>query len=101
MNGGGPEFSNRIPRYLDAQPKIFLWDADEFVVAVAPVGVGIVTGFILTSIVLGVLMAYGLAKLKKGQGSGFMMRAAYWYLPGGGIAKLKRTPPSHVREYVG
>lgn len=101
MSAGGPEFSNRIPRYLDAQPKIFLWDADEFVVTMAPLGVGIVTGFIFTSIVLGLLAGYGLSKLKRGRGSGFMLRAAYWYLPNGGVAKMKRTPPSHLREFVG
>lgn len=102
MSGSGPEFSSRIPRYLDAQPKVFLWDADEFVVTIAPLGVGIVTGFIITSIGLGLLMGYGLSKLKRGQGSGFMLRAAYWYLPNaGGIVKLKRTPPSYIREFVG
>lgn len=92
------EFNSRIPRYLDASPKVFIWDADQFVAAMAPFGVGIVTGYLFSSILFGVLLAWGLGKIKKGRGSGFLLRAAYWNLP---AVKLKRTPPSHIREFAG
>lgn len=95
------KFSYYVPKLLDAPPKMFFWEMDEFMVMMAPLGLGIITGWVLSGAALGLLLSWGVAKLKSGQGAGFMLHVFYWVLPNGGVTKLKRTPPSHIREFVG
>lgn len=87
-----------IPRLLDAPPRAFYWDIDEFMAMVAPIGIGLILDWFVVGAGLGLLASYTVAKLKAGRGAYYMLHALYWYL---GIIKMKSTPPSHIREYVG
>ncbi|MDQ5767923.1 type IV conjugative transfer system protein TraL [Thiothrix subterranea] len=87
-----------IPRLLDAPPKAFYWDMDEFMAMVAPIGIGLILDWFVIGTALGLLAGYAVAKLKAGRGAWYMLHALYWYL---GVIRLKSTPPSHIREYIG
>jgi type IV conjugative transfer system protein TraL len=87
-----------IPRLLDAPPKAFYWDMDEFMAMAAPIGIGLIMGWFFIGAVLGLLAGYAVQKLKAGRGAYYMLHALYWYL---GFAKMQSTPPSYIREYIG
>ena len=87
-----------IPRLLDAPPKAFYWEMDEFMAMVAPIGIGLIMGWFFIGAVLGLLAAYAIGKFKAGRGAYYMLHVLYWYI---GMGKLKSTPPSYLREFVG
>lgn len=87
-----------IPRLLDAPPKAFYWDMDEFMAMVAPIGIGLIMGWFFIGAVMGLMAGYAVQKLKAGRGAYYMLHALYWYL---GFAKMQSTPPSYIREYIG
>jgi conjugal transfer pilus assembly protein TraL len=87
-----------IPRLLDAPPKAFYWDMDEFMAMIAPIGIGLILDWFFVGTMLGLLASYAVAKLKAGRGAYYMLHALYWYL---GAIKMRSTPPSYIREFVG
>lgn len=90
-----------IPRTLDQQEKFFLWEADQFIVAVLIVGVGMSIGMMLTGLFGGGLAAYLYGKLKSGKHQKFAAHLMYWWLPSAISVKTKTTPPSDCRNFLG
>ena len=90
-----------IPSHLDDPPRMFFWEIDQAIAAMVPLGLGLITGFLFTSLLLSIGAAILVGKIKAGRGRGVVSQAMYWYLPGDLILKLRRTPPSHVREFCG
>lgn len=100
MDIGDEEF-HYFPSHLDDPPKILLWDIDEAMAMIVTVGIGIVVKQLTVFAIIGVVLAYLLARVKAVRGRGFLATLCYWYLPHNTIIKFKRYPPSHIREYVG
>lgn len=89
-----------VPRLLDTPSKLVFWELDEVGAVVGGLCLGILAGNFFIGGLVGLGVAYGLAKLKHGRGIYYMKQRLYWFLPEGILIKLKATPPSHVREYV-
>ncbi|MBI3440932.1 MAG: type IV conjugative transfer system protein TraL [Proteobacteria bacterium] len=90
-----------IPSHLDDSIKFFMWDMDEAMAFLAPLGMGIFAGWPMVGGALGLGCAWALTKLKKGRGTKFIRHVGYWYLPFEKPFKGTRVPPSHIREYTG
>ena len=90
----------RIPRRLNDPPRMFWWDLDLALVAIALALLGMIAGFFLTGVMLGVLAAGAYSVLKSGKHPAFALHLLYWYLPAC-VVKLKCAPPSHLRELIG
>lgn len=94
-----------IPRRLDDPPMLAMFDADEAAAFLVPV----VTGFmviktavaVVLGVVFGIALARMLSRLKSEGGPGFGKQLMYWYLPAEYSVRLRHTPPSHLREFVG
>ena len=96
MNDGALE----IPRRLNDPPRIFWWELDVAILALAAALAGMVCGFFMTGCAIGVLLASAYGRAKAGKHPAFALHVLYWYLPAG-VTGLKRTPPSHLREMIG
>ena len=89
-----------IPRYLDEPTKIILWTIDEFLCFIIPFA----TLFLcfnapVSAMVIGFAMVFLLRRIKGEQGNCYLYHLMYWHLPN--IVKLKTTPPSFIRQFIG
>lgn len=96
--------STYIPRRLDDQWKLGLWDMDVavpfmFVFFIAYVALGGFWG-IAGGAVLGTFVGRLASKLKADRHPAFALHWAYWHLPRF-VVRLDRTPPSHLRRMIG
>jgi len=88
----------QIPKRLDEPERLAFWTLDEALVLIAPIGIGMIAGWMATGVVLGVGFYLALRKLK-GNGSANLARfVLYWFLPP--VFGFRVTPPSAVRRYV-
>lgn len=90
-----------VPRHLDAPAKLLWWDVDEFMTALGGLALGITTGSMLLAIFCAVGGVMGLSRLKAGGGPGYMKRLFYWHFGASQLLGFTRTPPSHIREFIG
>ena len=90
-----------VPRRLDAPAKMLWWEIDEFMTVLGGLALGLSTkSFLITAgVPIGGLML--LSRLKAGGGPGYLKRLFYWHFGGGQMLGFIRTPPSHIREFVG
>jgi conjugal transfer pilus assembly protein TraL len=89
-----------IPRRLNDPPRMFWWELDVALLVLGAALAGMITGFFLSGVVLGVLIAAAYARAKSGKHPAFALHLIYWTLPGV-VTGLKRTPPSCLREMAG
>lgn len=92
------DYNYYVPRRQDDPPKVLFWDADEVGVFFLPVMGGMLLDFILGGLVMGVVARQAFLKMKVGRGASYITHLLYWYTP---TSKLRHTPPSHVREFIG
>lgn len=93
-----------IPRRLDDQWKIGLWDADVAAPFLFALFVGFTAGTKLGFMVcagIGFWLSRTLARVKADKHPSFAMHWAYWALPTNPITAMRCTPPSHIRRMVG
>ena len=90
-----------VPSHLDDQPRMLFWEVDEFLAMCVPLGIGIVIDFIFLGAIGGLFAAYGVNKIKAGYGRAIILHTIYWNMPSDILFKMKRTPPSHIREFIG
>lgn len=90
-----------IPSHLDDGMKFFMWEMDEALAFLGPLGFGVLSGMLLLGVMTGIFCAWLVAKVKKGRGTYFVRHLRYWYLPNEKPFKGTRIPPSHIREYTG
>lgn len=67
-----------IPRYIDSQPQFFLWELDEFCVAVGLFGIGIISETMWTMILMIILISGWLKKYKNENLEGALLHIAFW-----------------------
>lgn len=90
-----------IPKYLDAPERYLFWRMDEAMILVAPLVVGLMAGQFLLGLIIGPLLLVGLKKLEGKHGEKVLHHVFYWFFEPPGGHRLKATPPSWIREYVG
>lgn len=93
-----------IPRRLDDQWKIGLWDID----VAAPVLIFFFLGYLTGSKIafavclgLGLGLSRWLSRLKMDKHPAFAVHWLYWHLPVNPLTALRATPPSHIRRMIG
>ena len=87
-----------IPRELDANAKIFIWDFDVAMLFIFGIGVGVMVGSLSFGAVFGVLLSKVWSKIRQGKATGFGIHTLYWYLPG---KPFRRSPESFRRHFMG
>lgn len=86
-----------IPRYIDSQPQFFMWELDEFCVAVGLFGTGIITETMWTMILLIILVSGALKKFKRDNLEGALLHIAFW---SGVTAINKENLDAYDRELI-
>jgi len=89
-----------IPRRLNDPPRMFWWDLDMSLLALAAALAGMIAGFFVSGCALGLLLASVYGRAKAGKHPAFALHLLYWHMPAT-VTGLKRTPPSHLREMAG
>ena len=89
----------RIPTSLDVPARILMWDSTQVGLLVAFVFLGILLKDPITWIGAGLGVAYMYGKFTGGRHRRFLLHWAYWHLPL--RSGFTRTPPSHLREFIG
>lgn len=87
-----------VPRELDANAKIFIWDFDVAALFVFGFAIGIMVGSLIVGAILGVLFSKAWSKIRHGRAKGFGIHTLYWYLPG---KPFRRSPESFRRNFMG
>ena len=87
-----------VPRELDANAKIFIWDFDVAELFVFGFAIGIMVGSLIVGAILGVLFSKAWSKIRQGRAKGFGIHTLYWYLPG---KPFRRSPESFRRHFMG
>jgi len=93
-----------IPRRLDDQWKIGLWDVDVAAPVLFMMFVGYLGGSKLAfclAISVGFFASRWLARIKSDKHPAFAMHWMYWHLPTNPASAMRATPPSHIRRMVG
>lgn len=93
-----------IPRRLDDQWKIGLWDVD----VAAPVLFMLFVGYLANTLwgfavacAIGLYFARMMARTKADKHAAYALHWLYWYLPTNPVSSMRATPPSHIRRMVG
>ena len=89
-----------IPRRLDDPERWLFWTVDEAAVLLGPGLLGLAANAFVTGLVVGVGGWLLLRRIKRGGGAHVVHFALYWFLPDFAL-RLRATPPSHVRRYLG
>ncbi|MDM8112835.1 type IV conjugative transfer system protein TraL [Parasutterella secunda] len=87
-----------VPRELNANAKIFIWDFDVAALFVFGFAIGIMVGSLIVGAILGVLFSKAWSKIRQGRAKGFGIHTLYWYLPG---KPFRRSPESFRRNFMG
>lgn len=87
-----------VPRELDANAKIFIWDFDVAALFVFGFAIGIMVGSLIVGAILGVLFSKAWSIIRQGRAKGFGIHTLYWYLPG---KPFRRSPESFRRNFMG
>ena len=87
-----------VPRELDANAKIFIWDFDVAALFVFGFAIGIMVGILIVGAILGFLFSKAWSKIRQGRAKGFGIHTLYWYLPG---KPFRRSPESFRRNFMG
>lgn len=95
------ESKYQIPKHLDDPPRWLFWTIDEAAALLAPFILGIlIFNQTLLGFMTGIITMILLKRLKGNEGSNYLLRLVYWYLPSE-LLNLKATPSSHIRHYIG
>lgn len=88
------------PQYLNEPYRLIIFTVDEVFVAVMTIYLlGSVCGFIVSSLVIASALIYFMKRMKGNEGPYYYVHLFYWFF---GISpKLRATPPSWIREFLG
>jgi len=90
----------KTPQYIDEPYRLISFTLDGVFVAVLTVYlIGFVCGFVLMSLVVTALLIFLMKRIKGNEGPSFYVHLFYWFFS---ISpKLRATPPSWIREFLG
>lgn len=90
----------KTPQFLNEPYRLIIFTIDEVIVAVLTMYViGGVCGFIVSSLFLTGLFLFLMKRMKGNEGHYFYIHLFYWYFSLS--PKLRSTPPSWVRDFLG
>ena len=89
-----------IPRRLDDPERWLFWTVDEAAALMGPALLGLAANQFVPGLIAGVGGWLVLRRVKRGGGANIARYALYWFLPDF-VLRLKATPPSHLRRFVG
>ena len=90
-----------IPRRLDDPERWLFWTVDEAAALMGPALAGLGRQPVRAGARWrGWAAGCSLRRVKRGGGANIARYALYWFLPDF-VVRLKRTPPSHLRRFVG
>jgi conjugal transfer pilus assembly protein TraL len=81
-----------IPRTLDKLEQFLFWEADQFIIAVMIIGVGVSSGMMVGGLLCGFAAAWH---------SKFAVHSLYWWLPSKMLFKTNVIPTSDIRYFLG
>lgn len=87
-----------VPQRLDDPEKFGLVDMEVAFAFIVPVLVMTYFDRVWWGLGAGILLGWGVQKLKAGAHPGWIYHLVYWYV---GALRLKSLPPSHLRELIG
>ena len=97
MNDAG---KYKTPQFLNEPYRLIVFTLDEVIVAVLTVYiVGAMCGFIVTSLFLTGALLFLMKRMKGNEGPYFYIHLFYWFFSLS--PKLRSTPPSWIREFLG
>ncbi|ARB91027.1 type IV conjugative transfer system protein TraL [Legionella longbeachae] len=90
----------KTPQYLNEPYRLILFTLDEvFVVVTILYFLGFVCELVITSMVMSCFVLFLMKRMKGNEGPSFYTHLFYWFFS---IApKLRATPPSWIREFLG
>lgn len=90
----------KTPQYLSEPYRLIIFTVDELVLAVAIIYIlGFCCGFMMFSLVLTIVLVAVMKRVKGNEGPYFYVHILYWYFSIS--SRLKATPPSWIREFLG
>lgn len=75
----------KFPRHMDQPTRLLFWTIDQIVPFSTLMLVGMITGTLLTSCLLGIAIAWGLSRYRDSRPDGYLQHMAYWY----GVVPMK------------
>lgn len=93
------DYKYYVPQTLDDAARFLIWDFDVAMVFIVCLGIGIMSGYPLTSAAIGIVAAWYFSKSKSGRNKGYGLHLIYWYMPA--FMTVKRAPPSCIRHFIG
>lgn len=93
-----------IPRRLDDQWKIGLWDVDVATPFLFMLFLGYLAGSLwgfCTAAALGIYLSRKMARTKADKHAAYPLHWLCWHLPTNPLSSMRATPPSHIRRMVG
>ena len=88
-----------ICKLLDQEKRIIGLPLDEFIPALVIGIFFLISGVPILSVFVGAAWVFALRLLKKGQGSGFLLRQIFWFSPSAIFKFLTMTPASFKRHW--
>lgn len=93
-----------IPRRLDDQWKIGIWDADVAAPVLFFAFMGYTSGskyaFVIC-LAIGIYLSRWMGRIKSDKHPNFALHWLYWHLPTNPISSMRLTPPSSIRRMIG
>ena len=74
-----------FPKFADDKPRLMMWTVDQIIPLAAMFGLGLLTGTLSISILIGFGLTWAYTKYSAGRPDGFLLHAAYW----SGLVPLK------------
>lgn len=93
-----------IPRRLDDQWKLGLWDVDVALPVLFAIFLGFMAGSKFAaaiSVAVGCWVARAMRRMKAERHPAIVLHFLYWYLPANPLISLKTLPPASVDRMVG
>ena len=90
----------KTPQFLNEPYRLIIFTLDEVFVAVLTMYIfGAVCGFILGAMALTSVLLFLMKRMKGNEGAYFYLRIFYWFFSVS--PKLRATPPSWIRAFLG
>lgn len=89
-----------ILNHIDSPIKILFWNRGELLMLMGPFFLGLLSDFFIEGVFLSLFNWWVVSKYKSLFGKGQLQSVMYWHFPHA-KKRLKKIPPSYIREYVG
>ena len=90
----------KTPQYLNEPYRLIVFTLDEIFIGIATVYlVGVACGFVMTSLALASLFLFMMKRIKGNEGPFYYVHLFYWFFSLS--PKVRATPPSWIREFLG